>query len=181
MTPFTVEFLSVPNTFPIEFRRMPLLQLPDMLASNNPQHDLAIVTAWKSPAVNGKQVCFRAGRWGADGLFHAFYTDGTTINRWLQTALNLSPFSVPEIFGSIVHDGWYGAELGPRAEGDDLLLTLWEMSGVDPKRAVTFKQFVSWFGGSVWAAHTHGPGGSVELSRQYCQLVDVGQEPGWAD
>ena len=178
MTPFPVEFLSVPNTFPVEFRDMPLLMPPDMLAPNNAAHDWMIASTWRSPAIDGQQVCFRPGRIGADGLWHGFYTDGISIPWYAQPLIRLTPFSMPELGPCIEHDGGYGAQLFPRATCDLRLRAALETVGVSAFRRDLIYKSVDEFGGGVWDAHTPE---SIALSRQFCQLVNVGAEPVWAD
>ena len=61
--------------FPIEFENMPLLP-PAMKDPGNPDKYWMIHEEWKSPPINGHQVCVRAPVELIDGRTFGFFTDG---------------------------------------------------------------------------------------------------------
>jgi len=164
--------------FPIEFQDMPDIRPPDMLAANNPQHDWLVREDWRTPAIDGKVVCVRGGIMGGDVLWHGFFTDGISVDRGLWTLIGWMPFSMPAFCGALGHDIIYACEFFPRDVCDQMLLQWWIMAGVDPKQARLFERFVGWFGSGVWGNHTPE---SIAESRKWCQLVNAGEEPVWAD
>jgi hypothetical protein len=165
-------------TFPLEFRRMPLFMPPDMFAPNNPAHDWLVMEDWRAPALDGKQVCVRGGSIGPDALWHGFYTDGVSVPVFAESIVNLTPFSMPEFCAALGHDIVYAAELVPRSTCDTWLYDWLGLAGVSNIRREMIYHSVDLFGAIVWARHTPE---SIALSRQFCQLVDVGQEPVWND
>jgi hypothetical protein len=164
--------------FPAEFRRLPIAPPPDWLASNNPEHNWVIGTDWRTPPVDGKQVVFRAGYWGTDGLYHGFYNDGVSAPRWTWSLLGIYPYQPEALMYGIGHDGMYAGELADRPACDGCMKAWAEMAQHNQAYCQTVYRAVRLGGGYIWDTHTPE---SIALSRQFCQLVNAGETPVWAD
>ena len=166
------------SNFPREFSHLPLLQPPDMTASNNPSRSWIIYEDWKAPAIDGKQVCVRGPVKLANDCWYGFFTDGISVPQLAWSLFNLYPFSMPELCGALGHDIAYSAELADR-KTCDIWMDKWEkMATVNKVRRQVIYRVLRTFGGFVWNKHTEE---SIAAARTMCQLVNEGEEPVWGD
>jgi len=162
--------------FPVEFQNMPLLCPPSMVDTNNPDKYWIVHEDWKSPPINGQQVCVRAPVKLIDGRVLGFFTDGISVPQLAWTLACMHPFSMPELCGALPHDIVYSAELASRSTCDEWLREWEKMANVSNGRSNAMYYLVKAFGGIVWKKHTTE---SIELARTMCQLIPEGTEPVW--
>lgn len=162
--------------FPIEFENMPLLLPPAMKDPGNPDKYWMIHEEWKSPPINGYQVCVRAPVELIDGRTFGFFTDGISVPQLAWTLARMHPFSMPELCGALPHDILYSAELADRKTCDKWLREFERMAGVSEFRSDAMYGLVNIFGGTVWRKHTTE---SIDAARSMCQLIPEGTSPIW--
>ena len=172
---------TVPAGLPVEFRKLPFLQPPDMMDPHNPDKDWYFASDWRSPAVkdaNGNmvQVCVRPAITRPDGCLQGAHTDGVSIPEAAGVLMRQSHWGLPELCFGLPHDLAYAAELAPRATCDNWLFDWAEMAGVNWVQRELDYEAVHGFGGGVWDTHTTT---SVSEARLFAQVVAAGAPVVW--
>jgi len=102
-------------------------------------------------------------------IFSGFDTDGASIPWWARPIVG-NPFDGDLFPAAVAHDGLYAAELCPRKQSDDWLLSLWQRMGIDEARREIMYEAVRIGGADVWARHTPA---SVAQARTFCSLMEI--------
>ena len=157
---------------PIEFQHLPSLRPP----AANGNGLWLVLEEWRTPPLDGKQVVIRAAQPMPDGTWAGFWTDGASVPLIFWTASGIDPFGLPFFASALGHDAAYAAELAPRGQCDDWMLSWAKLAGTNWYRRNVAYGAVRTAGGGVWGEHTQH---SIEQARKVVQLVKQGEPAIW--